>query len=176
VYDQNSISVNSHGPAGPSRRARFTPVDDVGSAGLSGVQELLNCLHEYSPTLAVEVNAINMELPTIISRDLIEALSQNHFSKHIVAVERSDCEMGKCLGCPRAGELPLERLVEGNVVSTLVRRDVGDDVVVGGDQVVEPRLDRVARIGIFSKRRKRTQPDPPATALLEAASIPGRIA
>src|ERR1700677_1263868 len=115
------------------------------------------------------MNAINMELPTVYSRDLIEALSQNHFPKNIVAVERSECEMGECYGCPCVGKFSLERLVEGNVVRTLVRRDVGDDVVVGGDQVVEPRLDKVGRIGIFSKRCKRTQPDPRIGAALQLA-------
>src|SRR3984885_2585738 len=80
--------------------------------------------------------------------------------KHIVAVEGSECEMGKCFRRPRASKFSLERLVEGNVVRMLVRRDVGDDLVVSGDQVVEPRLDGVTRMGIFSKRRKRTQPDP----------------
>jgi len=99
---------------------------------------VLHHLDEYSPTLAVEVNAVNMELPAVHSCDLVEASSQNHFPKHIVAVKGSECEMGKCFRRPRAGKLSLESLVEGNVVRMLVRRDVGDDLVVSADQVVEP--------------------------------------
>ena len=57
-------------------------------------------------------------------------------------------------------ESVLERLPERDVVRVPRRRNFADDAVVGGDQVVEPGLNGMARIGVFSQRRKRTQPDP----------------
>jgi hypothetical protein len=71
---------------------------------------LLNSLGEYAPAVGVEMNAVNVKFPTVGSRDLIEALPQDHFPKEVVTVERPEREAG----CRSPQAVSEARIVSGS--------------------------------------------------------------
>lgn len=137
---------------------------------------MLNSLGEYATAFGVEMNAVDVKLPSVAARDLIKALPQDHLPNEVVTVERRERETGEWFCCRRLCELLLERLVERDVVRGPSRRNFDDDAVVGVDEVVEPRLNWLARSWVFSERSKRTQPDPGVGLPLQPAHDDGEVA
>ncbi|WP_375487541.1 hypothetical protein, partial [uncultured Mycobacterium sp.] len=69
----NTILVKRHQPRRPDAQESKKPLDSI---------------RKDATACGVEVDAIDVEMPTVDSRDLIETLPQHQFPKQVVAIER----------------------------------------------------------------------------------------